>query len=157
MIAVDFSHLDTGWFGSRPWAVHTSSPRSLRDRRSRSPGPCCGTWPHSHTGLDHKHLRATSWRPEGRETLYLHYKHYIQIKLKNKQIKVLILKVDEMAVGLSWCYRTLVCKHLSVDYFDLMACNFIVWISFTLVLSTGVTSSSGQPLHKHLAIPHDGV
>lgn len=57
-------HLGTGWFCSRLGAFHTSSPRSLRDRRSRSPAPCCGTWPRSRRGLDHKRLRGTSWRSE---------------------------------------------------------------------------------------------
>lgn len=142
MIAVDFSHLDTGRFGRRPWAVHTSSPRSLRDRRSRSPGPYCGTWPRSHTGLDHKRLRATSWRSKGRETPYLHYKKYIQIKLKNwNKSRFLYLKWMKWL----WVYHD-VREHQYVSIAQLI---ILIWWPATLLF--GLVSLSFSALVSLLA------
>lgn len=58
-VTVAERHLDTVRFGSSPSVVHRSFPQNLRDMHSRSPGPCCGTWPHFHKGLDHRCLGGT--------------------------------------------------------------------------------------------------
>lgn len=54
-------YLGRGRSGSSLCAARTSSPRSLRDRRSRSLPPCCDTGPGSGRGWAHR--GPTSWEP----------------------------------------------------------------------------------------------
>lgn len=62
MVAWFSGHLDMLQFGMSPSDVRMFFPGSLQDRRSRSPGPCCGMWPHSHRALNHRHQRGAGER-----------------------------------------------------------------------------------------------